>query len=128
MTTEIDLCAMTHDVLRLVVNPAVRSICPGCDGATHLRADTGLCERCTAKQPVSIEAWRQWREMCHVKVVRRSEPMDEHTCLECFEWYGPRTKTLHKERCSSKVHVCSCAQRFGTRAELNAHRKARRHA
>lgn len=95
-------------------------LCSGCDGTTMIRADTGLCERCSAKLPEAIRAWQQSRERSKhaartISIIPRCWVCDTVLPAGVTEW-------KHKLSCPARPMPCDhCSRRFDTAKDKRLH-------
>jgi hypothetical protein len=105
---------------RYRVNQAESTGCP-C-GTLTVRADTGLCEKCTAKTEESKRQWAEWREECSQREVRLSAPLPVDCCLKCQLPLAGQSQSVHDKRCLAKPFSCSCGLTYANRYDLKLHR------
>ncbi len=111
--------------LHASIGPEGGNLCPRCEGTSHVRADSGLCERCHAVSPEAKKQWEEWREECARREKRRHELLPEGNCVVCRgPWYA-ESQSAHDDYCPAKPIACVCTRRFWDRPALDTHLRFR---
>ena len=96
--------------------------CRQCQFSTLLRGDTGLCEKCHAKQPEVTRAWERQRRAVDLPApYKKSKRLPPGSCIVCREPYGDDSIQQHDKRCAGRPEVCACGKRYWTSYDLRAH-------
>lgn len=111
------------DISQVKVIPALSAGC-SC-GASLTRADTGMCERCTAKKPEQVARAEEWRQKCLRTVPRVfSAPLASDACSVCGQTYDGLWRSHRIFECEARPCVCErCDHRFDTLWELTRHQR-----
>lgn len=104
--------------------PAELTPCPNCGLNKYLRSDSGLCERCHAVLPSTLQAWQAQRNEGRRKAVERSNLPPDEWCLVCNGPWNADTQKIHDLHCPARPYSCECGRRFWNNNARGTHERA----